>query len=115
MINSKHGKLRNRTRSLYYLMNYLAEFVELIQPQPFTRCFNKNRDRVFDEKREKKGRKKREGGGREGFEERGKKRICAFVRLYLRVGNAAQKVPAAIQVSTWSNIYRSRGRLRNCN
>lgn len=75
MINSKHGKLRNRTRSLYYLMNYLAEFVELIQPQPFTRCFNKNRDRVFNEKREKKGRKKREGG--EGFEERGKKRICA--------------------------------------
>lgn len=45
-------------------MNYLAEFVELIQPQPFTRCFNKNRDRVFDKKREKKGRKKREGGGR---------------------------------------------------
>lgn len=81
MINSKHGKLRNRTRSLYYLMNYLAEFVELIQPQPFTRCFNKNRDRVFDEKREKKGRKKREGGEKDlkKGERKGFARSCGYI------------------------------------
>lgn len=62
-------------------------------------------------KREKKEERKERGGGKDLK----KGEICAFVRLYLRVGNAAQKVPAAIQVSTWSNIYRSRGRLRNCN
>lgn len=86
-------------------MNYLAEFVELIQPQPFTRCFNKNRVWMM-EKREKKRKKEKRGGGGEGFEERGDLRVRAAVFTCWQRGTKGACSDTSLDVEQYISIER---------
>lgn len=85
-------------------MNYLAEFVELIQPQPFTRCFNKNR--VCDGKKREKKEERKERGGGEGFEERGDLRVRAAVFTCWQRGTKGACSDTSLDVEQYISIER---------